>query len=60
MLIGKQYGKLKVVGYSHTDGKRYWKCLCECGKNLIASTGHLNSGGAKSCGCVMTERFSKC
>ena len=50
--IGKQYGKLTVIGFdSHTSyGKLIWKCRCECGNEVLVQTGHLHSGAQTSCG----------
>lgn len=53
-LAGKKIGKLYVIEYSYTDENRnkIWKCKCSCGKIYFASTGWLNSGRSKSCGCL--------
>ena len=60
-LIGKKFGKLQVVAYSHkeqiktkkrTTTKSYWKCLCDCGNTCIKFRGNIVSGNTKSCGCL--------
>lgn len=52
-LTGLKYGKLTVIGKSDTKVKQgvSWDCLCECGEIVVTSTGRLNSGHTKSCGC---------
>ena len=57
-LTGQQFGRLAVVGYSHTNkhGQSMWKCVCECGNQIIVTGIHLKSGHSKSCGCMRIER----
>lgn len=33
--------------------KRKWKCICDCGTEVITDTFQLTSGHKKSCGCLM-------
>ncbi len=52
---GMKFGKLTVldVAVKAVHGKpTKYNCLCECGRNIIVSAGHLNSGHTKSCGCL--------
>ncbi len=52
-LKGKQFGRLKVLGFSHSDSKsRFWICKCECGKKVIKRTSGLVSSRVRSCGCL--------
>lgn len=39
------------------SGLRAWKCQCDCGGLAVVTTGSLNSGNSKSCGCTNAERF---
>lgn len=57
-LIGLKFGKLKVSKESKQKvyGKRYWKCVCQCGNSIEVSTNSLMSGNTKSCGCVRAEK----
>lgn len=63
-LIGKKYGKLTVISFSHTklydrttptrsikSTQHYWLCKCECGNEKAIQTSHLRSGSTVSCGC---------
>ena len=38
-------------------GDRKWKCLCECGKEVVARGDSIRSGDTKSCGCLPHYRF---
>lgn len=55
-LIGKRFGKLVVIGKAPTKyDKLHWLCLCDCGKETVASTSGLKSGHTQSCGCYQDE-----
>ena len=54
-LTGTQFGRLRVVGYSHRGHAHHWKCLCECGTVRIVSTQGLVNKGTQSCGCLQRE-----
>ena len=56
--VGKRYGRLIVI--KKDDNRKnshdiYWICRCDCGNEKSVSTGHLNSGTVKSCGCLKKE-----
>jgi hypothetical protein len=63
--IGKKYGKLLVVEYSHRityksgSSKKFWKCVCECGNEVVVDTSGLTSGRTKSCGCQRKKTGKK-
>jgi hypothetical protein len=66
--IGKRFGRLVVISFhgSVTTGrskKRAWNTVCDCGAYVVLTTGNLNSGNSKSCGCLMKDlnktRFTK-
>lgn len=60
-LTGKKFGKLLVLGIDHKEkslynnGRKrifyYWKCKCDCGKEVVRSGNSLRNGYTKSCGC---------
>ena len=56
-LIGKKFNLLTVVSYKGKSkwGYSLWQCLCECGEIAVVSSGNLNTGGVKSCGCLMVR-----
>lgn len=55
-LTNHTYGRLTVLIYSHSDGKkRYWICKCSCGKLITRSVTALRTGDTKSCGCYRKD-----
>lgn len=56
-LIGKKFGRLTVI--KRVENDKYsavrWLCKCDCGGETVTSSGHLNSGHTKSCGCFAKE-----
>lgn len=51
-LIGKRVGQLEVIEKAYSKkGNVFWKCQCDCGNICYYSTGDLNRGQIKSCGC---------
>lgn len=58
--VGRQFGSLKVVSYTGKwNGKHYWRCRCECGKETVVSQSNLKNGHTKSCGHRATPQNSK-
>ena len=67
-LKGKRFGRLVVMYldpspyYDKTQGRR-WVCGCDCGNEVSVTTGKLNAGRVKSCGCyrrdLAVERINK-
>lgn len=55
---GQKFGKLTVVS-RHIDlentNEAMWNCLCDCGKEHVASGQHLRRGMVKSCGCLLKD-----
>lgn len=59
-LTGKNFGYLTVISRASCgDGKVLWNCKCKCGNFVRVSTGILNSGHTKSCGCAKIEATIK-
>jgi len=55
-LTGLKFNELTVLNLiSHNKEKkyrkRYWLCLCDCGKETKAATSQIVSGKTTSCGC---------
>lgn len=57
-LTGQKFGRLTVIRRKGSDNcnKATWLCECECGNQIIVTTGGLRSGNTKSCGCYRTDR----
>lgn len=52
-LSGHRYGKLTVI--SREPSGRYgcrWKCLCDCGAEMVATAGAMRAAKVLSCGCA--------
>lgn len=61
-LIGKKFGKLKVLNFNKRVGKRKiveYKCLCDCGKIFYAKRNNLISGASTSCSCDTYKKRSE-
>lgn len=58
-LVGKKYGKLLVLKFSHiaTNKTSSWECICECGNVIITSGTNLTRSRRPmiSCGCYGTD-----
>jgi 5-methylcytosine-specific restriction endonuclease McrA len=62
-LIGQKFGRLTVISKAPSIPggqtiKRLWgawNCQCDCGNFIVAKTMHLNRGGIKSCGCIISK-----
>ncbi len=56
-LTGKQFGRLRVLGFAWVNSRRKttWKCVCDCGMKRVAVGKDLTSGHCRSCGCLKRE-----
>lgn len=55
-LSGRKFGRLIVLGIDRSlNGKLRYKCLCDCGNEVIVFPTNLKRGNTKSCGCVRIE-----
>jgi hypothetical protein len=57
-LIGREFGRLKVIKRTCNDkfGHSMWLCVCSCGKEKIIVNYSLINGTTKSCGCWNIEK----
>ena len=55
--IGKKIGRLTIqkAVISLNDGRKYLKCLCDCGRKLMVLEKNVSRGATKSCGCLRSE-----
>ena len=64
-ITGEKFGRLTVIEKvprpSHIKSQKttYWRCLCDCGNETIATKSGLKSGNTRSCGCLLKESKSK-
>jgi len=63
-LAGMRFGRLLVIDFdfesllSDNAGKTKWKCLCDCGNEILVRREYLLSGHTLSCGCYRLEQRS--
>ncbi len=50
--VGTTIGKLYVDSIAYTLRKPFYKCICECGNELILPHYRIKSSHNKSCGCL--------
>lgn len=60
-LTGQKFNRLTVLclGERNSSGQIQWKCKCDCGNIVFATTTYLKNGHTKSCGCFNKEQTSK-
>ena len=59
---GFVFGRLTAIRQTDirdSSGNIKWECLCSCGNTSFVSTGNLNSGTSKSCGCLGKEKIQQ-
>lgn len=51
-MIGKKFGYLRVISYSHLRGSdTKWVCQCDCGREKVVGRNSMMCGSVESCGC---------
>lgn len=58
---GERYGRWTVLAAagSSKNGRRLFRCRCECGTEHAAQADHLKHGRSRSCGCLSREVTGK-
>jgi hypothetical protein len=58
---GHQSNWLRVIEFSHRDKKSndHYRCLCQCGKEVIVRGSNLKNGHSKSCGCFKLQALAE-
>lgn len=54
-LVGKTFGRLKVVKFIQNGRVIDWECICSCGVKRMLKRKALVSGNTKSCGCLKLD-----
>jgi hypothetical protein len=57
-LTGERFGRLVVIERWGNRGRRgaTHRCRCDCGNELVTTTGKLRDGSIRSCGCLRRYR----
>lgn len=58
-LTGQTFDRLVVVGPTPPGEPFRWVCVCQCGNEKRATTGHLRQGLSRSCGCLQREHMHR-
>lgn len=59
-LEGKRFGRLVVLNREENkESHSMWRCLCDCGKEVIVKGNNLRRGTTQSCGCYAKDRSSE-
>ena len=57
-LKGLRFSRWLVKSFSHIrNGKPFWNCTCDCGKEAQVYSQTLKNGESKSCGCFAKEQI---
>lgn len=55
-MINKKFNRLTVIEYiGSINNRRFYKCLCDCGKEVDVSGTKLRTNKTKSCGCLLKD-----
>ena len=55
-ITGQKFNSLLVLERAKNNGKKVtWKCMCDCGNEVIVQGDILKSGAKKSCGCKRSK-----
>lgn len=54
-MVGKRFGRLVVLEETRKNGKKYYKCRCDCGTEKEIYYRSLLTGDSNSCGCLRRE-----
>ena len=54
-LAGQRFGRLRVTCKIRRSNQWFWRCFCDCGADVMASTRDLTTGKVQSC-----ERCGSC
>lgn len=56
-LTGKRFGRLIVLNRDANKGiQPTWRCICDCGNEVVVQGCNLRDGATRSCGCYMRDR----
>ena len=56
-ITDQRFGKLvakEIVGKYNRSAT--WRCLCDCGREVVVRVGNLRRGNTSSCGCLRGKK----
>lgn len=58
-ITGQRFGRLVAVERAgrNRERKAMWKCICDCGNEVVCSGKDLRNGNTKSCGCLRLDNL---
>ena len=56
-ISGVKFSKLTPIYPIRENGKLFWVCICDCGKEIKARADHILQGKTQSCGCIRTQKL---
>lgn len=62
LLAGQRFHRLTVIedsGKRTKTHERLWRCVCDCGNEVLLRTSTLKIGNTKSCGCARKDAARK-
>lgn len=54
-LTGQRFGRLVALSWEVREGRTFWRCCCDCGKERFVAMPSLVRNLTKSCGCLQRE-----
>lgn len=59
-ITGQRFGRLTVICRDGTNRNRAstWRCMCDCGNEVIAVGSNLRTGWTQSCGCLRKDQLT--
>ena len=54
---GRRYGRLLVLEFSDINFGARFRCLCDCGREVVVRGSSLRYGSSTSCGCIAHEKL---
>ncbi len=55
-LAGQKFNRLTAINSAGRDKRGIlWRCICECGTEVIVRGSNLPNGNVKSCGCLLRD-----
>lgn len=52
---GQKFNRLTVLKFEKGGKNSYWRCVCDCGTEVVVSRPNLKHGLVKSCGCANAD-----